>query len=131
MELTLFAYDLAKRLPPSERFELSAQVRRAAVSIPSNIAEGQSCGKDGRYLHHLRIAQGSLGELETDLEIAKRLGFINAQEYREAELLFRRTGQLLHGLARSVRRRRLQRAGKSLALLGLLGFLPTLAFVLG
>ena len=58
MELTLFSYSLAKRLPLTERFELSAQVRRSAVSVPSNIAEGQSYGADGRYLHHIRIAQG-------------------------------------------------------------------------
>jgi four helix bundle protein len=116
MELALFSYGLVKRLPLTERFELSAQVRRSAVSVPSNIAEGQSCGEDGRYLHHLRIAQGSLGELETELEIANRLGFISPADYGEAEVLFRRTGQLLHGLARSVKRRRLQRLGNRTAL---------------
>jgi four helix bundle protein len=116
MELTLFSYGLAKRLPPTERFELSAQLRRSAVSVPSNIAEGQSYGADGRYLHHIRIAQGSLGELETELEIAKRLGFISPDEYGDAEHLFRRTGQLLHGLARSVKRRQLQRSGHRTAL---------------
>jgi four helix bundle protein len=131
IDLTLRAYDLAKRFPSTERFELSAQVRRSAVSIPSNVAEGQCCGKDGRYLNHIRIAQGSLGELETQLEIARRLCFITPQEYEGAEQLFRRTGQLLHGLARSVRRRRLQRAGTGLALLGLFAFLPALFFALG
>jgi four helix bundle protein len=109
MDLALVSYGLAKRLPVTERFELSGQVRRSAVSVPSNIAEGQSCSEHGRYLHHVRIAQGSLGELETELELAKRLGFIRSDEYAEAEELFRRTGQLLHGLARSIKRRRLQR----------------------
>ena len=116
MELVLLSYGLAKRFPATERFELSAQVRRSAVSVPSNIAEGQSYGSDGRYLHHIRIAQGSLGELETELEVAKRLGFISPTEYGEAEDLFRRTGQLLHGLARSVKRRRLQRIAHQTAL---------------
>src|SRR5688572_24998980 len=116
MELTPVAYDLAKRFPPTERFALSAQVRRSAVSIPSNVAEGQSSGKDGRYLNHLRIAQGSLGALETELEIAKRLGFISQGEYGEAEQVFRRTGQLLHGLVRSVKRRRVERTAGGLAL---------------
>jgi four helix bundle protein len=111
MDLSLFAYELAKRLPPSERFELSAQMRRSAVSVPANVAEGQSSGRDGRYLNHLRIALGSLGELETEIEIARRLGFISEREYGHAEQLFRRTGQLLHGLARSVQRRRLERGG--------------------
>jgi len=123
MDLALVSYGLAKRLPLTERFELSGQVRRSAVSVPSNIAEGQSCGEQGRYLHHVRIAQGSLGELETELEIAKRLGFIDSGEYAEAEDLFRRTGQLLHGLARSIKRRRLQRIGHRTALL-VLAVLP-------
>jgi four helix bundle protein len=131
MDLTLRAYDLAKRFPPTERFELSSQVRRSAVSIPSNVAEGHSYGKEGRYLNHLRIAQGSLGELETQLEVAKRLCFITPQEYADAEGLFRRTGQLLYGLARSVRRRQLQRAGMGLALLGLFAFVPALLLGLG
>ena len=61
MDLSLFAYELANRLPPSERFELSAQMRRSAVSVPANVAEGQSSGRDGRYLNHLRIALGSFG----------------------------------------------------------------------
>ena len=116
MELVLVSYGLVKRFPATERFELNAQVRRSAVSIPSNSAEGQSYGADGRYLHHIRIAQGSLGELETEFEIAKRLGFINSGEYGEAEALCCRTGQLLNGLARSVKRRRLQRIGHRTAL---------------
>jgi four helix bundle protein len=87
MDLSLFAYELAKRLPPSERFELSAQMRRSAVSVPANVAEGQSSGRDGRYLNHLRIALGSLGELETEIEIARRLGFISEREYGHAEQL--------------------------------------------
>ena len=130
MELVLVSYGLAKRLPPTERFELSAQVRRSAVSVPSNIAEGQSYGAGGRYLHHVRIAQGSLGELETELEIAKRLGFISPGEYGEAEDLCRRTGQLLHGLARSVKRRRLQRLGHGTALVILAVMPPAILYCL-
>ena len=129
MELTVFVYGLVKHLPPSERFELSSQVRRSAVSVPSNVAEGQCCGRNGRYLNHLRIAQGSLGELETELEIARRLGFITEADYGEAQALFERTGQLLHGLARSVRRRRLERVGGRLAL-ALLALIPPLVLAL-
>ena len=57
MDLTVLSYAIAKRLPPSERFELSAQIRRAAVSVPSNVAEGQSCGKTGRYIAASLLAQ--------------------------------------------------------------------------
>jgi len=129
-DLTLRAYDLVKTFPPGERFELSAQVRRSAVSIPSNIAEGQSCGEEGRYLHHVRSAQGSLGELETEIEIGKRLGFISEKDFHDAERMLTRTGQLLHGLARSVRRRRLQRAGTKLSLLALSAILPVILLAL-
>lgn len=73
MNLVLAAYDAAHQLPPTERFELSAQIRRAAVSIPSNVAEGQASGPGARYRHHVRIALGSLAELETQIEIASRL----------------------------------------------------------
>jgi four helix bundle protein len=128
MDLTVCAYRLIRLLPPTERFELSGQIRRAAVSVPANIAEGHCCGKDGRYLSHLGIAQGSLGELETELEIARRLGFITKQDYAEAERLLVRTGQVLHGLTRSVRRRRLERLGSRLSLLAV-PLLPGLLFV--
>ena len=62
MDLVMAAYDVAHQLPTTERFELAAQIRRAAVSIPSNIAEGQATGPGGRYRHHVRIALGSLAE---------------------------------------------------------------------
>ena len=120
MDLTLCVYQLVQLLPTSERFELNSQIRRAAVSIPANVSEGHCCGKDGRNLNHLAIALGSLGELETELEIARRLGFITPQQYREAERFFVRTGQLLNGLSRSVRRRRLERLGTRLSLIALL-----------
>ena len=67
---------LADALPPRERFALAAQVRRAAVSIPANIAEGY--GRNGRaeYVHHVGIARGSLYELETLIEIARLRGYV-------------------------------------------------------
>ena len=111
MELTVALYGLAGRLPRDERFELSAQVRRAAVSVPSNIAEGPSTGMDGLLLRHLRIARGSLGELETHVELAVRLGFLTAGEVRQVVEQLARTGQLVNGLMRSLRVRRLKKAG--------------------
>jgi four helix bundle protein len=104
MELAVLAYAVVIRLPASERFELSAQIRRAAISIPSNVAEGQASGRPGRFLFHLRIAVGSLAELETDLELARRLGMLSIADLADVTELMARTGQLLHGLVRSLRR---------------------------
>ena len=71
MDLAQMVYELVVTLClPDERFGLSSQVRRAAVSIPSNIAEGWGYGKTGKYVHHLRIARGSECELRTQLELA-------------------------------------------------------------
>lgn len=112
MDLAVLTYGLAKRLPLTERFELSAQIRRAAISIPSNVAEGQATGRPGRFLYHTRIALGSLGELETDLELAKRLGMLTAGDLAQALEQLARTGQLLHGLVRSLKLRILTNAAK-------------------
>ena len=122
MDLVVAAYDLSKRLPPEERFGLQAHIRSAAASIPANVADGQSCGKDGRFLAHVAIAQGSLGELETHFEIARRLKFVAAGELQKVEPHLVRTGQLLHGLKRSLQKRRLAtlRQNASVVLLGLL-----------
>jgi len=75
MDLTVMIYEQAARLPDDERYVLSSQIRRAGGSIPSNIAEGHSCGEDGRYIHHVRVALGSAGELSTELELIVRLKF--------------------------------------------------------
>ena len=75
MEAALACYELTRRLPSEERFELAAQMRRAAVSIPSNVAEGHSYGTDPMLCKHWRNALGSLGELETQIELAQRLSY--------------------------------------------------------
>jgi four helix bundle protein len=106
MNLVLAAYEVAHQLPPSERFELSAQIRRAAVSISSNIAEGQASGPGGRYRPHVRIALGSLAELETHIEIASRLKWVSAEAQSAVADHVANTGRLLHGLSRSLWRRR-------------------------
>jgi four helix bundle protein len=104
MDLVVTAYDLAAKLPANERFELSGQIRRSAVSIPSNVAEGQASGPGRRYVYHIQIALGSLAELDTQLEIACRLGFLSAAQVGRASEQVTRAGQLLHGLARSLHR---------------------------
>lgn len=103
MDLVATAYGLIGQLPATETYGLSAQMRRAAVSIPSNVAQGHAGGPGARYRHHVRIALGSLGELDTQIELAVRLGFLSRKSVATAAAELVRTRQLLHGLARSLR----------------------------
>ena len=75
MDLVVAVYRLTATFPKSETFGLASQMQRAAVSVPSNIAEGNALRQTKAYLRHLAIASGSLAELETQLEIAERLGY--------------------------------------------------------
>jgi four helix bundle protein len=79
IDLVEDVYALTKSFPREEKFGLTAQVRRAAVSIPSNIAEGWGRGSTKDYMHFLRIARSSLLEVETQLIIAHRLGYIEEE----------------------------------------------------
>ena len=76
MEMVESVYRVTQSFPKQELYGLTSQLRRAAVSIPANIAEGQSREHIKEYLNFLSIAQGSVTELETELEIAGRLGYI-------------------------------------------------------
>ena len=78
MDVVAEVYRLTDSFPPRERFGLTNHARRAVVSVPSNIAEGQGWGTTKDYIHFLRIARGSLQELETQLMIAQRLDFADA-----------------------------------------------------
>ena len=80
MDLVVEVYCLIKLLPKEEQFALASQMRRAAVSIPSNIAEGNSRNTTKEYIHFLNIALGSKAEIETQIEICKRLGYLSATE---------------------------------------------------
>ena len=80
-------YLLTTTFPKSEEFSLSNQIRRSAVSIPSNIAEGYLRGHKLEYIRFLNIAFGSAAELETQLIIAKELGFGDKKTLKDAELL--------------------------------------------
>ena len=95
-------YLITKSLPPSEQYGLTAQMRRAAVSVAANIAEGHQKTRAG-YVNHVQIALGSLAELETQLELAIRLKLLGATCAKDAQLAIDRAGQLLHGLLRSLR----------------------------
>ena len=91
MELVEGIYRVTASFPKHEVYGLTAQLRRAAVSIPANIAEGQSRHHLKEYLNFLSMAQGSVGELETELEIAGRLAYV---EPKELESLLAQTGAM-------------------------------------
>ena len=103
MDLVLLVYDVSDYLPDAERFGLRSQMRRAVVSIPSNVAEGHAFRiKPKAYTRYVRIAIGSLAELETHIEIALRLKFLKVVNLRNTLRTIERTGQLLHGLLRAL-----------------------------
>ena len=83
MEFADAVYSVVKKLPPEERFALADQLRRAAISIPSNIAEGNGRAGNKDYAHFLAIARGSLYEVITQLDLAKRQGYISDTESLE------------------------------------------------
>jgi len=98
-------YRCTKAFPPDERFGLTSQIRRAAVSVPSNIAEGASRLTSNAYIHHLGISRGSLSEFETCVEIAWRLNYLPQEEAKELGELCGTVGRLLNGLLRALRTR--------------------------
>jgi len=97
VELAETVYRLTARFPKAELFCLTAQMRRAAVSIPSNIAEGRARNSSREFLHYLSISRGSLAELETQLELAIRLKYADSSmdvAKSQTELLGRKLNRL-------------------------------------
>jgi four helix bundle protein len=97
VELAETVYRVTARFPKSELFALSSQMRRAAVSIPSNIAEGRARDSSREFLHFLAISQGSLAELETQLELAIRLDYTGSDLHAaraQSELLGKKLNRL-------------------------------------
>jgi four helix bundle protein len=105
MDLVIDCYDLTERYPAHERYGLTSHTRRSAVSIPSNIAEGHNRHAWKAYLNHVNIALGSQAELDTQLEIALRRGYLRREEAGPVLERLARTGRMLHGLQRSLERR--------------------------
>jgi four helix bundle protein len=103
IQLTVVIYRLTQSFPREEIYGLSSQIRRAAVSVPSNIAEGQGRLSVGEFRQFLGIARGSNYELQTQLEIARSLGFGNSTMIEEAEGLSHEVGKMLYALLESLR----------------------------
>jgi len=106
-ELTLAIYRETSSFPSGEKYGLTSQLRRASVSIPSNIAEGQGRNSYGEFLHHLRIALGSLNEVETQLLISNALGYVQSNRMAALLALMSEVARLINGLSRSLRNRKL------------------------
>ncbi|KAB2662972.1 four helix bundle protein [Brucella tritici] len=102
MELVTAIYKSTETWPKEEIYGLTSQVRRAAVSVPANIAEGYGRDTRGSYQQFLRIAQGSLKEVETHLLIAERLGFIESAKMGPIMAMSESVGKLLRLLIRKL-----------------------------
>jgi four helix bundle protein len=100
MALAREVYGLTAKMPDTEKFGLTAQMRRAAVSVPSNIAEGHGRQSLPEYLRYLRIARGSLMELQTQMILAQELNFVQVPTALDA--LQAETDRVLQGLIRSL-----------------------------
>ncbi|RMF44425.1 MAG: four helix bundle protein [Planctomycetota bacterium] len=99
-------YSVSKTFPPDERFGLTSQIRRAAVSVPANIAEGAARTGTGEFLQFLSVASGSLAEVETFLVLAQRLNLIPPEQFRMLEQQAEEICRMLGGLKRSLQSRR-------------------------
>jgi four helix bundle protein len=97
-------YQVSRRFPPDERYGLTSQIRRAAVSIPSNIGEGARRKRRKAFLNRLDIALGSQGEVEVQLAIAARLRFVSDGDVARAQGLAEEVGRMLNGLIESLQR---------------------------
>jgi four helix bundle protein len=105
MELAQKCYELTGDFPKREVYGLASQLRRAAVSIASNIAEGHSRRTRQAYLNHLSIALGSQSEVETQIDLSDRLGFISKEQTDGIMLLAGQVGRMLHALVASLERK--------------------------
>src|ERR1044071_4088526 len=104
MELVELVYESTRRFPGDELYGLTNQLRRAAVSIPSNIAEGQGRKSTNEFLRYLSMAHGSLREVETQLLIATRLGYLQKAESGNLMGIAAEVGRLINGLINSLRK---------------------------
>jgi four helix bundle protein len=102
MDLVVEVYRLVNALPKEELFVLSGQMRRAALSIPSNIAEGQERSTPKDFAKYLYIAKGSKGELETQLLICVRLSYLAHSQIEIAKSLLNEIGKMLNSLIRKL-----------------------------
>jgi four helix bundle protein len=105
MTLAEECYKVTKAFPKDELFGLTSQIRRAATSIPANVAEGQGRDHTREFLHHLSIARGSLKELETHLILSQRVGLLQEADLQPVMSLCERVSQMLSRLRQALEKR--------------------------
>ena len=104
MDLAVSGYRMTEYFPTQERYGMKSQVRRSGASVPANIAEGYGRESPGAYAQQLRVAQGSLKELETHIELANRVGLVADDAIRPILALADEVGKMLRSLIRSIER---------------------------
>ncbi len=102
MNLVVDIYELTKSFPRDEIYGLTSQVRRASVSVPSNISEGAAGRSVSQFRNFLSVAIGSLNEISTQLEIAYRVGYLDKRKFNEAEMKVDECLALTYGLRKSL-----------------------------
>lgn len=102
MDLVSDIYSVTKQFPVDERFGLTSQLRRAAVSVPSNIGEGKRRRSQRAFANHLDIALGSQAEVEVQLEVAHRIGLLSRTDYERLAAQTAEVGRMLNGLLSTV-----------------------------
>ena len=103
MDLVTTVYELTSKYPKEEAYGLTSQSRRAAVSIPSNIAEGRFRSTRNDFRHFLIVAYGSAAELETQIEIAKKLSFVNEKDTEKAQSLLVEVMKMLNTITKKLK----------------------------
>lgn len=105
LDLTVEVYSLMKKMPKDELYGLTNQLKRAAVSIPSNIAEGNGRASTGDYVRFLIIARGSVAEIETQLYICVRLDYLSQEDIAAASSLLNEVERMLNSMITKLRDR--------------------------
>lgn len=104
VDFVVSVYETTKSFPSDEKFGLTSQIRRASVSIPANIAEGAARQSEKEFLQFVSIAQGSSSEVETELLIACKIGYLEQTKYRELKQGIDSIGRMLIGLSNHLKK---------------------------
>lgn len=104
VDFVVLIYEITKSFPPDEKFGLTSQIRRASVSIPANIAEGAARQSEKEFLQFISIAQGSSSEVETELLIACKIGYLEQTKYLELKQEIDSIGRMLIGLSNHLKK---------------------------
>ena len=112
MDLVQMVYETVRAFPKEEIYGLTSQLKRASISVPSNIAEGQGRKSTREFLHHLSIAYGSLMEVETQILIAVRLGYLSQEDVVPITEQTAEVGRLINGLSNALINKQVETTGR-------------------